>query len=79
MNVKKLFLKIFLTNKVDPFPHVLGNNKPNISSENFNTALYTKNYKDLKKLIYEIEEDLGKPSYTKDETLGYYISRSEHA
>ena len=78
-NVKKLILKIFLKNKVNTSPHVLGDNKPSISSVNFNAAPYKKNYEDLKRLIYEIEEELGKPSYTEDEALGYYISRQEHA
>lgn len=79
-NIKKLLRIILQANKADSFtPLVLGNNIPGISSENFNTALYTKNYNDLKRLIYEIENELGKPSYTEDEALGFYISRSYHA
>ena len=79
-NIKKLLRIILQANKADSFtPLVLGNNIPGISSENFNTALYKKNYNDLKRLIYEIENELGKPSYTEDEALGFYISRPDHA
>ena len=76
----KTFLRAILPIMAAKYaPNILGNNEPNFSKIDFKMTPYTKDYNDLKILISEIENELGKPSYTEDEALGFYISRMDHA
>ena len=59
--------------------NVLGSREPILSRSNINLAAYNKNFSDLKTLIEEIEDELGKPTYTEDEAAGFYINRMDHA
>ena len=72
--LKKIF-NIFLAKQK---PTILGVRKPNLIKSEINLLEYNLNFSNIIKLIKEIESDLGKPSYTEDELLGFYIDRNDH-
>jgi hypothetical protein len=41
--------------------------------------IYDKNFEDIKNVISSLEETFGKPIYTEDEALGFYINSKAHA
>ena len=59
-------------------PTILGVKKPNLIKSEINLSEYNLNFSNIIELIKEIESDLGKPSYTEDELLGFYINRNDH-
>ena len=58
---------------------VVGNIIPRFIENKFDKKEYDKRYEDIIELIKEIEIKNGKPSYTEDESMGYYINRRDHS